>query len=362
MSSTITPIGTGLNEALEVARKVAPTDCYVLLTGETGTGKEVIAKYIHHHSERRGKKFVGLNCTAIAKDLIESELFGHEKNAFTGANSMRIGKFEYADKGTLFLDEIAEMPLDFQVKLLRVISEKQFERVGGNTPIDTNTRLIFATNKNIQKEIDEKRFREDLYYRINVVNIHLPPLRERTQDIPPLTDHFLKSYAKEYNKIPEDTPNDKIHIVTYSPEPEIKNDDNFYIHISQQLRDRLLIHDWDGNVRALENYMAQVCIFLDKNNDHNHIVNTESIEGESLEVQPDFEKTRAELRLQLENGMSDEQIGELLGDVASIRTLSDTQLRRLYLNDFYTRNGSDIGKTAETFGLQPNEVTQILKL
>jgi two-component system NtrC family response regulator len=175
----------------ETIRKVAPATATVLIEGASGTGKELVAKSIHFNGSRRNKPFVAVNCSALAESLLESELFGHERGAFTGAVAMKKGRFELADGGTLFLDEIGELSPSLQVKLLRVLQEKVFERVGGVRPISVNIRLIAATNKSLKQEIEKRRFREDLFYRLNVVHIVLPPLRERVEDIRPLVAHFI---------------------------------------------------------------------------------------------------------------------------------------------------------------------------
>jgi two-component system, NtrC family, response regulator PilR len=211
----------GLFSMLETVSRTTST---VLITGETGTGKEVIAKAIHHNSPRKSHRFVAINCGAIPETLLESELFGHEKGAFTGAVGMKQGRFEHANKGTLFLDEIGTMSLSLQTKLLRALQERAFERVGGNQTIKVDVRVIAATNSALQKMISEGTFREDLYYRLNVIPIALPPLRDRREDIPLLVAHFLKKFA------PESPP-----------------------QMSQGAMRGLMAYAWPGNVRQLEN-------------------------------------------------------------------------------------------------------------
>jgi DNA-binding NtrC family response regulator len=186
----------------EAIEKVAPTDVTVLVRGESGTGKELVARAIHFRSPRAREPFIAVNCAAFARELVESELFGHEKGAFTGAVARREGKFEAADGGTLFLDEIGDMPLETQAKLLRVLQEKQFERIGGNLPLTVNVRIIAATNQSLESRIVEGRFREDLYYRIKVVEIRVPPLRERREDIPQMVQHFMKEACHRFG-LPE---------------------------------------------------------------------------------------------------------------------------------------------------------------
>ena len=218
----------------ERIRKVAPTDSWVLITGENGAGKELVARAIHRESNRRAKSFVGVNCAAIPEALIESELFGHEKGAFTGATSRKRGKFDLADKGTLFLDEIADMSLRTQSRILRILQEQKFERVGGERTIDVDVRVIAATNRNLEEEIEHGRFREDLYYRLNVIPIHVPALRERKDDIPVFTDHFLRDFSVRSGQ-------EKKEIV-----PEAL----------QLLKE----HTWPGNVRELKNLVERLVI------------------------------------------------------------------------------------------------------
>jgi two-component system, response regulator FlrC len=214
---------------LQLAERVANSDASILITGESGTGKEVMARFIHRKSRRLNSNFVSVNCAAIPDNLLESELFGHEKGAFTGAVARRIGKFEEANGGTLLLDEISEMDLRLQAKLLRAIQEREIDRVGGTQPIKIDIRLIATSNRDLEAEVKAKRFREDLYFRLNVVNIHMPPLRSRTQDILPLADYFASKYAAA-NGMPHKA-------------------------ISAEALGLLQSHHWRGNVRELENTM-----------------------------------------------------------------------------------------------------------
>ena len=218
----------------DTIKKVAPTPTTVLISGETGTGKDLIAYAIHRNSPRRDNPFVKINCAAIAENLIESELFGYEKGAFTGAVSTKPGRFELADKGTLFLDEVGEIPRDMQVKLLRVIQDHEFERVGGLRTIKVDVRLIAATNRNLLQDVKDGRFREDIYYRLNVFPTHLPPLRERREDILPLTDYFIEKF------------NGKL-------ERQVK-------HIDARVKDLLVNYDWPGNIRELENLIERIVL------------------------------------------------------------------------------------------------------
>jgi two-component system, NtrC family, response regulator AtoC len=218
----------------DTIKRVAPTPTTILISGETGTGKDLIAYAIHRNSPRRDNPFVKINCAAIAENLIESELFGHERGAFTGAVSTKPGRFELADKGTLFLDEVGEIPRDMQVKLLRVIQDHEFERVGGLRTIKVDVRLIAATNRNLLQDVKDGRFREDLYYRLNVFPTHLPPLRERREDILPLTDYFIEKF------------NSKL--------------DRGVKHIDSRVKDILVGYDWPGNIRELENLIERIVL------------------------------------------------------------------------------------------------------
>jgi len=223
-----------MQQIIELIKVVAKSNATVLITGETGTGKELVARAIHSQSYRVDEPFVAVSCAALPESLLESELFGHEKGAFTGAHAQRKGKIEFANQGTLFLDEIGEMSANIQVHLLRVLEEKEFSRVGGNELIKVDVRVISATNKDMEKAIASREFREDLYYRLNVVNIALPPLRERKEDIPLLSQHFLNKFAGENQK-------------------EING-------FSSEVTDFLLRYQWPGNVRELENTIERAVI------------------------------------------------------------------------------------------------------
>jgi len=223
---------------IELIKTVAPTNATILIIGKTGTGKEVIARAIHHQSPRRNRPFIATSCAALPESLLESEFFGHERGSFTGAVERKKGKFEAGDKGTLFLDEIGEINANIQIHLLRVLEEKKITRVGGNEEINVDVRVIAATNRNLKASIEQGRFREDLYYRLNVVTIDLPPLKDRMEDILPLAEHFLKKYAEENSK----------RIKTFS-------DDVVKF---------MLNYSWPGNVRELEN-MIERGVILSKN-------------------------------------------------------------------------------------------------
>jgi len=230
-----------MQELYEIIQKVAPTSASFLIEGESGTGKELVAKSIHYNSLRKNNSLVAVNCSAFAESLLESELFGHEKGAFTGAANMKKGRFELADKGTLFLDEIGELPMTLQVKLLRVLQERTVERVGGTMAIPVDFRLITATNKTLEKEVQRGNFREDLYYRLNVVKTTIPPLRDRREDILMLINHFIKKYTSDSGAVSSVTGIDK--------------------ETAQILCD----HEWKGNVRELENIIERGVILSSGN-------------------------------------------------------------------------------------------------
>ncbi len=227
-----------LESVLEQVERVAPTDSTVLIQGETGTGKELIAHAIHNLSSRCGRPFVRLNCAAIPLDLLESELFGHEKGAFTGAIAQKIGRFELADKGTLFLDEVGDIPPALQPKLLRVLQEQEFERLGSTRTHHVDVRLVAATNRNLMEMANRGEFRNDLYYRLNVFPLLLPPLRERREDIPALVTHFVEIYGRRMSR-------------------EIE-------HIPPTTMSALTSYDWPGNIRELQNLIERAVILSDE--------------------------------------------------------------------------------------------------
>ncbi|MGC8937388.1 MAG: sigma-54-dependent transcriptional regulator, partial [Thermodesulfovibrio sp.] len=224
-------------QVLDIVKKVTPTNATVLIYGESGTGKELIAKAIHYNSPRKDRPFIAINCAAIPETLIESELFGYEPGAFTGANTRKIGLIEAADKGTLFLDEIAELPLATQSKLLRVLQEKEVRRIGGKDTIRVDVRIIAATNKNLSTEVEKNKFREDLYYRLKVITVEIPPLRERKEDIPELVNFFIEKYSREFGK-------------------RINGIDN-------SAMEALFNYHWPGNIRQLETVIERAIIICE---------------------------------------------------------------------------------------------------
>jgi two-component system nitrogen regulation response regulator NtrX len=297
---------TELKEQISVA---APTEGWVLITGENGTGKEVVASQLHLQSKRSEQPFVAVNCAAIPEELIESELFGHEKGAFTGALQMRRGKFEVADGGTIFLDEIGDMSLMTQAKILRILQEHSFERVGGSETIEVNVRVIAATNKDLEVEMSEGRFREDLYYRLNVIPFHIPPLRERGDDIEQLTEHFLARFAAEGGKPP--------------------------IRLSPQALERMVQYPWPGNVRELQNIVERMALMS----------RHEVIEVDDLPTQ-----LIAPGRDRLLRGLASSKLSD-----------ARTAFEREFLEEKLRENGGNISRTAEIVGLARETLSRKLR-
>lgn len=246
-----------INKVFDLMGKALKTNITVSITGETGTGKELVAKVLHHNSLRSKSPFVTVNIPAIPKELIESELFGYEKGAFTGADSLKIGKFEYANKGSIFLDEISEMDVNLQAKFLRVLQEKEFTRIGGNTTIKTDVRIISATNKNLKEEVKKGNFRQDLYYRLLGLSIELPPLRNRISDILILAKHFIKDFCKE-NKLKDLT-------------------------LSEEAREKLIAYSFPGNIRELKSVVELACVMASSNS-----IEAEDITFDSIDTLSDL--------------------------------------------------------------------------
>jgi len=300
-----------IQQVREMLRLVAPTSASVLITGENGTGKELVARALHHLSPRAHRAFVEVNCAAIPDDLIESELFGHEKGAFTGAYSRRQGKFDLAHEGTLFLDEIGDMSLKTQAKILRILEEQRFERVGGSRPIQVDVRVVAATNKNLEEEISRGTFREDLYHRINVIPLHVPPLRERREDIPLLSQYFLKEVAQE-NQAPPKT-------------------------LTPRALEVLAAQPWPGNVRELKNFIWRV--FL-------------------LTPQPVIDVE--DLPLERHNSLG------APGKLSNLLALPDfrearARFEREFLQRKLTEHGGSVSATAEAIGLERSHLYRKLR-
>jgi DNA-binding NtrC family response regulator len=302
-----------IREVSQQIQKVAATDSTVLLLGESGTGKELFARAIHHLSARREQPFVAVNCAAIPEGLVENELFGHERGAFTGAGARKIGKLDLAHRGTLFLDEIGELPLAIQAKLLRVLEERRFDRVGGTQPIEVDVRIVVATNRNLQKSIEEKLFREDLYFRIAAVPLTIPPLRERGDDVLLLANYFLEKFSREFAK------------------PGLE--------LSSQARERLLHYRWPGNVRELQNTLERAVILADGI----------SIDAASLQLpvaRPDAERLPGGMLPENFNweGSLEEVTGRAVGHIE--RVLLENTLRESKWNK--TRAAEKLGVTPKT--------------
>ncbi len=257
----------------EIIDRVTDMDVTVLIQGESGVGKEVVARYIHVNSLRRDKPFVKVNCAALPQELLESELFGYEKGAFTGASCQKPGKFELAHRGTIFLDEIAEIPLPLQAKLLQVLQDKEFSRLGGKVDVRVDVRILVATNKNMEEAVKNGQFREDLYYRLNVVNITIPPLRERREEIPIFVEYFIDKYGKKYNK--------KIN------------------SLSDRTMRTLLAHHWLGNVRELENMIQRYTVFGNEK---------AIMDGLSNVIQEDLPQEREEQSFSQKDSLSFKQV------------------------------------------------------
>ena len=289
-----------MEEALNLVKRAAPSTATILILGESGTGKELIARAIHHASPRADKPMVKVNCAALPENLLESELFGHEKGAFTGAVSRRIGRFEQADQGTIFLDEIGDLSPSLQSKLLRVLQEKEFERVGSSQTLQVDVRVIAATNRNLEEAIRKGTFREDLYYRINVVTLALPPLRERKEDLPPLIEHFLKKYSRENRKTD--------------------------ISVSKEVKDLLMNYHYPGNIRELENILERAVVLC---------------RGDTVTIQD------------LPLNLRESKVEDLMKDAAGGRSLPETleEIERLRITQALEKSHGVQTQAAEELGI-----------
>ena len=299
----------------DLIEKVAPTDTRVFITGKTGVGKELVAKAIHFNSNRKNKPFVGINCGALAENLLETELFGHEKGAFTGAIRTKRGKFEYAQGGTLFLDEVGDISPGLQVKLLRVTQEKKIERVGGNQEIDVDVRIISATNQVIKEKIDRGEFRVELYYRLNVVPIHIPPLRERIDDIPLLVNHFIRIFNRKFNKNMR--------------------------RVSTQVMSRLMQYDWPGNVRELENVLERAFVIAEKDIIDTIIFSHDIAASASREAPPYSVDTEIPFKV--------------------ARAMVEKRFEKAYLQEALNRYGGNVSETARMTGINPRTLWRKMK-
>lgn len=316
-----------LQRVFTVLAKVSPTGSTVLVTGESGTGKELLVRALHNNSKRRGKPFIPVNCGAIPKDLLESELFGHEKGAFTHAIRSRAGRFEIADGGTIFLDEIGELDLTLQVKILRVIQEKEFERVGGTVTNKVDVRIVAATNRDLELEVSQGRFREDLFYRLNVIPIHLPPLREREDDILLLGEHFLSFFCDQKERS--------------------------LLRLSRQARELLMAYPWPGNVRELENFMERISILCE-----NDEVQIEDLPEKILLVaglQPPESKSDP-----VQRGFSWPRLEDLRGRDLGLKEFMDEVEQRLLYEALETSQGVK-NQAAELLGIKRTTLIEKLK-
>ena len=298
-----------MQRVFEIIRKVADTDLTVLIHGPSGTGKELIANALHYNSPRRAQPLVKVNCAAFARELVESELFGHERGAFTGAISPRQGKFEIADGGTLFLDEVGDMPLETQAKILRVLQEREFERVGGNRSIKVDVRILAATNQNLEAKVKERTFRDDLYYRLNVVNIVVPPLRDRPEDLPLLIDHFLQSAAARLRREPKG--------------------------LATETYRALLAYEWKGNVRELEHAVQQA------------VALTTGPEIQPSELPAAIRQ--ALLQAPADAAQAPEQDSRMTFKEAKQRVIEEFERR--FIAAALSRHGGNISKAAEEMGM-----------
>jgi Nif-specific regulatory protein len=291
-------------DVLNLAEKVAPSNTSVLLLGQNGTGKELIARYVHRLSPRKEQPFIAVSCAALPTNLLESELFGYEKGAFTGAAGLHKGRFELANRGTIFLDEIGDLPLETQIKLLRVLQEREFERLGGAKTVSVDVRIIAATNQNLEEKIKEKLFREDLFYRLNVFPIHIPPLRERKDDIRILAEHFLAIFTRQMNK-------------------PVKR-------ISDEVYEKLLNYSWPGNVRELQNVVERAVV----------LTTGDTLEAESL---------------MLSSKKAEETIvyGESLKDVME-------KFKMNFIRETIRRCGGNQRKASEILKIQPTYLSRLL--
>jgi len=315
---------TAMRRVFEMIDKVADTDVTVLIRGESGTGKELVANALHYRSPRGNKPFVKMNCAALSRELVESELFGHERGSFTGALSRREGKFEAADGGSLFLDEVGDMPLETQAKLLRAIQEREFERVGGNQPIKVDVRLIAATNQDLEAAVRAGRFREDLYYRLRVVELVIPPLSERRDDIPLLIDHFLKRAAEHFGR-------------------PVKA-------LSSDALQACMAHAWNGNVRELRSSIEKALLLSS---------------GAEIGVDDLFEKgERGQLTSESQGADGPAAVTRGADGHPSFREAKErmvTAFERDFLQQALRRNGGNITKAAEEVGMYRQSFQQKMK-
>jgi DNA-binding NtrC family response regulator len=306
--------GAAMAQVFETVRKVAETDLTVLVRGESGTGKELVAQALHQRSSRRTRPFIAVNCAAISRELVESELFGHEKGAFTGADARRVGKFEAAHGGTIFLDEIGDMPSSTQAKVLRVLQERKLERVGGNRPVEVDVRVVAATHRDLEREVRAGGFREDLYYRLKVVEIDLPSLRERPEDVPALVNHFLEEVSRRLDR------------------PKMP--------IAPDALARLARHPWPGNVRELRNVVEQAAVLAG---------------GDAIQ--------ESDLRLPVETGdtATPRADGEAKRTFSAAKREAVVDFERSYLLSALRANNGNVSRTAAAIGMVRQSLQQKIR-
>jgi two-component system response regulator HydG len=338
-----------MHEVIAKLKSIAPTSATVLIQGETGTGKELVARAIHQNSPRKGKHFVAMNCTALNENLLEDELFGHEPGSYTGADRMRKGRFEHANGGTLFLDEVGDMPLTLQAKLLRVLENQEVYRIGSNEPIKVNVRLLSATNRDLEAAVAAGSFRQDLYYRLKVVTVKLPPLRERREDIPLLTAHFIKEFNQRHGK-------------------KVKG-------VAEPLRKAMAVYDWPGNVRELRNLLESLVV-----QDTDGILGLDDLqEGDTLRRLPvpdhrpagpdnlvgrpltEVQRFYIEQALQLTEGNREEAARMLgIGERTLYRNMQEWKLQDK-VQDALRHAGGDLEKAAAHLGIKPAALDRKIK-
>jgi len=306
--------GPGMREVFEVIQKVAETDLSVLVRGESGTGKELVAQALHQRSTRRTRPFIAVNCAAISKELVESELFGHEKGAFTGADARRVGKFEAADGGTIFLDEIGDMAAETQAKVLRVLEERRFERVGGQNEIEVDVRVVAATHRDLEAEVAAGRFREDLYYRLKVVQVSIPPLRERLEDVPALAERFLNQVAERLGR-------------------ERKN-------ISEAALGELARGGWRGNLRELRNVIEQASVLAS-----GQVIGPDDLKVDGVEMAPAGTPATVDTEVAFRD--------------AKKNAVEDFE--RNYLIKALRENSGNVSRTAEAIGMVRQSLQQKIR-
>jgi two-component system response regulator AtoC len=304
---------------IETLERAARTDASVLIQGESGTGKELLAHYLHDASDRAERPFVPVDCATMPENLIESELFGHVKGSFSGAMSNKVGLFQVAEGGTLFLDEIGELALPFQTKLLRVIQERKFRRVGGTEEIEVDVRIVCATNRNLAREVDAGRFRQDLFYRLDVVRIDVPPLRERIEDLEPLARHLLEEFVRE---------NPACRLVEFAPEALVA----------------LKSYEWPGNVRQLRNAIERACALS---------------RGEQIEIDDLPEEVTAEARPLADIGV--DRDGKPLGSFQEMKARKLAAIESTYLTELLKRHDGNVTRSSEEAGMTRSAFQKLMQ-